>query len=101
MDISDANVTITYDLNDTPAVPAVKEEGLSILCFVAALSHAVSEEVLFGPNTWAVLVAGSNGWDNYRHQADFCHAYHSLIRKGVPQENIITLMYDEIAQNPE
>ena len=24
---------------------------------------------------WAVLVAGSNGWSNYRHQADVCHAY--------------------------
>ena len=24
---------------------------------------------------WAVLVAGSRGWDNYRHQADVCHAY--------------------------
>ena len=24
---------------------------------------------------WAVLVAGSEGWDNYRHQADVCHAY--------------------------
>lgn len=24
---------------------------------------------------WAVLVAGSNGWGNYRHQADVFHAY--------------------------
>lgn len=24
---------------------------------------------------WAVLVAGSNGWGNYRHQADVYHAY--------------------------
>ena len=24
---------------------------------------------------WAVLVAASRGWDNYRHQADVCHAY--------------------------
>lgn len=24
---------------------------------------------------WALLIAGSNGWGNYRHQADVCHAY--------------------------
>ena len=26
-------------------------------------------------DTWAVLVAGSQGYFNYRHQADVCHAY--------------------------
>lgn len=31
----------------------------------------------------AVLVAGSNGFGNYRHQADICHAYHILINNGV------------------
>jgi legumain len=29
---------------------------------------------------WALLVAGSNGYDNYRHQADICHAYQVLPR---------------------
>jgi len=24
---------------------------------------------------WALLIAGSSGWGNYRHQADICHAY--------------------------
>ena len=24
---------------------------------------------------WAVIVAGSSGYGNYRHQADACHAY--------------------------
>ena len=24
---------------------------------------------------WAVIVAGSSGYSNYRHQADTCHAY--------------------------
>ncbi|VVA38348.1 PREDICTED: vacuolar-processing enzyme, partial [Prunus dulcis] len=27
---------------------------------------------------WAVLVAGSSGYGNYRHQADVCHAYQLL-----------------------
>lgn len=52
---------------------------------------------------WVLLVAGSNGWFNYRHQADVCHAYHLTREHGIPKENIITMMYDDIAshsQNP-
>nr|AVA09645.1 putative effector protein [Heterodera avenae] len=52
-----------------------------------------------GGNIWAVLVAGSNGWINYRHQADICHAYHTLTNHGVAKERIITMMFDDIANN--
>jgi legumain len=31
---------------------------------------------------WAVLIAGSNTWYNYRHQADVFHAYQMLLGKG-------------------
>ncbi|CAH1453741.1 unnamed protein product [Lactuca virosa] len=48
---------------------------------------------------WAVLVAGSNGYSNYRHQADVCHAYQILKRGGLKDENIIVFMYDDIANN--
>uniref|UniRef100_A0A803PBB8 Legumain prodomain domain-containing protein n=1 Tax=Cannabis sativa TaxID=3483 RepID=A0A803PBB8_CANSA len=50
---------------------------------------------------WAVLVAGSNGWGNYRHQADVCHAYQILKKSGMKDENIIVFMYDDIANSPE
>ncbi|XP_055819309.1 vacuolar-processing enzyme-like [Solanum dulcamara] len=50
---------------------------------------------------WAVLVAGSNGWDNYRHQADVCHAYQLLKDGGLKDEHIIVFMYDDIAHNRE
>ncbi|CAH8458042.1 unnamed protein product [Heterobilharzia americana] len=50
---------------------------------------------------WAVLVAGSNGFSNYRHQADVCHAYQVLLSKGIKPEHIITFMYDDIAHNEE
>ncbi|XP_009794187.2 vacuolar-processing enzyme-like [Nicotiana sylvestris] len=50
---------------------------------------------------WAVLVAGSNGWWNYRHQADVCHAYQLLKKGGLKDENIIVFMYDDIANNTE
>ncbi|MCD7453545.1 hypothetical protein HAX54_021280 [Datura stramonium] len=48
---------------------------------------------------WAVLVAGSNGYGNYRHQADVCHAYQILKRGGLKDENIVVFMYDDIAQS--
>ncbi|KAH9617701.1 hypothetical protein KSS87_018472 [Heliosperma pusillum] len=50
---------------------------------------------------WAVLVAGSNGFGNYRHQADICHAYQILKRGGIKDENIVVFMYDDIANNVE
>jgi hypothetical protein len=50
---------------------------------------------------WAVLVAGSKGYLNYRHQADVCHAYQILRNGGLKDENIIVFMYDDIAYNAE
>jgi hypothetical protein len=50
---------------------------------------------------WAVLVAGSAGWGNYRHQADVCHAYQVLVAGGLKPERIIVLMYDDIAHHTE
>ncbi|OWM63444.1 hypothetical protein CDL15_Pgr022189 [Punica granatum] len=50
---------------------------------------------------WAVLIAGSSGFWNYRHQADVCHAYQVLKRGGLKDENIIVFMYDDIASNEE
>ena len=46
-------------------------------------------------------MAGSSGYSNYRHQADICHAYQVLIQHGFYPENIITLAYDDIANNSE
>lgn len=50
---------------------------------------------------WALLIAGSNTWYNYRHQADVAHAYQLLRSKGnFPASNIVTMMYDDVANNP-
>lgn len=48
---------------------------------------------------YAVIVAGSNGYWNYRHQADAFHAYHILRNNGMPAENIILFAYDDVANN--
>lgn len=72
---------------------------------------------------WALLIAGSAGWGNYRHQADICHvrctlplhdkqprfvaltqghmqAYQVLRDGGLPEERIVVMMADDIAHNP-
>jgi len=55
-----------------------------------------------GGQIWAVIVAGSISWSNYRHQSDVCHLYHLLTKKhGIPKRNVITLMYNDIAFNKE
>ena len=71
---------------------------LRILFFLALYVYT-SSFVSCEPKHWAVLVAGSNGYYNYRHQADICHAYHILRRNGIPDERIIVMMYDDIANN--
>jgi glycosylphosphatidylinositol transamidase (GPIT) subunit GPI8 len=38
-------------------------------------------------------VAGSNTFDNYRHQADVAHAYQIVKKNGIPPENIIMLSF--------
>jgi len=50
---------------------------------------------------WVLLVAGSNEYYNYRHQADICHAYQIVHKNGIPDERIIVMMYDDIANNEE
>ncbi|KAL2902620.1 Vacuolar-processing enzyme [Bienertia sinuspersici] len=55
------------------------------------------DDSILDAKNWALLIATSNGYDNYRHQADVCHAYQLLRRNGLADENIIVFMYDDIA----
>uniref|UniRef100_A0A1B6H275 legumain n=1 Tax=Cuerna arida TaxID=1464854 RepID=A0A1B6H275_9HEMI len=75
----------------------------ALLLVSVALPAALSSplDVEDKGQVWAVLVAGSNTYDNYRHQADICHAYQIFHRHGVPDSNIIVMMYDDIANNPD
>lgn len=50
---------------------------------------------------WAVLVAGSKDFKNYRHQADTFHAYQLLKKNGVNPEHIIVFAHDDIANNKQ
>ena len=46
---------------------------------------------------WAVLVATSTGWANYRHQADVLAIYRQLKDNGYPDDHIILIAEDDIA----
>ncbi|XP_023349340.1 legumain [Eurytemora carolleeae] len=76
------------------------------VCLVAVLrvDSLSLEDIPESPENgdlWVVLVAGSNGWYNYRHQADVCHAYQIVSAHGIPDDHIIVMMYDDIANNEE
>lgn len=60
------------------------------LAFIIGLASAAN---------WAVIVAGSNTYSNYRHQSDVFHAYQILKRNNFDPEHIITFAYDDIANN--
>lgn len=66
---------------------------LLILSIVAA-SAEISDH-------WALLVAGSSGFVNYRHQADICHSYHLLLDQGIPEDQIIVMAFDDVVWDDE
>ena len=69
----------------------MKSWGLVVLLCIVSVAIAGEK--------WAVLVAGSNTYANYRHQSDVFHAYQMLIKNNFNPERIITFAYDDIANN--
>ena len=50
---------------------------------------------------YAVVMATSTGWDNYRHQADALDIYRMLKKAGYPDDHIVLITEDDLAYNPE
>ena len=48
---------------------------------------------------WALLIATSTGWSNYRHQADVMAIYRQLKLHGYSDDRIILIVEDDIANN--
>lgn len=48
---------------------------------------------------YAVIVAASSGWTNYRHQADALAMYKALLAQGFDDNNIILILEDDIAHH--
>ncbi|RUS88832.1 hypothetical protein EGW08_003377 [Elysia chlorotica] len=68
--------------------------GAALLVALCLVSGATAAR-----KNWVLLIAGSNGYGNYRHQADVCHAYQIAHANGIPDEQIVVMMYDDIANN--
>lgn len=50
-------------------------------------------------SNYALLVAASTTWDNYRHQADILNVYQILKYLGYDDEHIVLIMQDDLANN--
>ncbi|MDO4164337.1 MAG: C13 family peptidase [Bacteroides sp.] len=48
---------------------------------------------------WAVVIAASSTWTNYRHQADALEFYQMLRAQGYDDDHIILIMADDLAYN--
>jgi len=64
-----------------------------------ALATLASVAAAAASDHWAVIMAGSNTYGNYRHQADSHHAVKIMLENGIPRENIIHLAYDDVANS--
>ncbi|KAI6230328.1 Succinate dehydrogenase cytochrome b560 subunit, mitochondrial [Aphelenchoides fujianensis] len=71
-----------------------------LVCLLIGVLAVSSEDVSAQGELHAVIVAGSTGYGNYRHQADACHAYHVLIGHGVKPENVILMMENDVVNHP-
>jgi legumain len=69
--------------------------------FVVAAILLLAIAAIASAENWAILVAGSNGYYNYRHQSDVFHAFQILKKNGIPASNIIMMFYDDIANNSQ
>ena len=73
---------------------------IKIMKYITVIVALLATFAFTNADHWAVLIAGSNGYENYRHQSDICHSYQVLHDHGIPDQNIIVMMYDDIAFNP-
>lgn len=72
----------------------------SVLAFAfAAVAQATNRAYNSDPKLWALLMATSKGYDNYRHQASIYHAYQLLYKHGIPEKRIVVMTYDDLANS--
>jgi ABC-type branched-subunit amino acid transport system substrate-binding protein len=66
--------------------------------FMSTASSGTSAPANLPPRTdfMAVIVGPSSGWENYRHQSDALAVYSLLRSRGVDDDHIILMSYDDI-----
>merc|ERR1719447_1519471 len=74
----------------------------SIFCFFVVLYAGKKEPISSSKHTnnWAVIVATSRYWFNYRHPANALAMYHTIKKWGIPDSQIILMLADDMACNP-
>ena len=93
---TDANAAWLYLYNEQQASADFMEQAS------AGTDHHFAYPAL--TDQYAVLVQGSDGYINYRHQADVLNIYQALRRGGYPDDHIILILDKSIAShraNPE
>lgn len=94
------------------ALNFINEKGVKLSSNMAAWDWQIMfDEIIGGSSSQykpyppdgnkAILICGSEGWNNYRHQADLLHVYHTLKRNNYSDDDIILIMRDDIAYNPK
>jgi legumain len=76
--------------------------SLAVLALAAVVAGVPTFNIPTAPNggaRWALIIAGSDGWGNYRHQADAYHAYQIMKTGGLDDDHIIVFHKDDIANN--
>ena len=66
-----------------------------VTLFFVTVTIAVEENT----NNWAVLVCTSRFWFNYRHMANTLSIYHTVKRLGIPDNQIILMLADDVSCN--
>ncbi len=52
-------------------------------------------------DTWAFIATFSEGWVNYRHQADALRQYRALLDRGIPRDHIILMGANDLVNATE
>lgn len=68
-------------------------QGLPFLCSIYFLAMALGLSSVSTPQTCNTVTPIP--------QADMCRAYQIMHRQGILDEQIVVMMYDDIADNPE
>lgn len=62
-----------------------------------------SFDIVYPPKkeSYAIIIATSTGWSNYRHQANAYAIYQLLKKNGVDDDHILLISEDDIAYHPQ
>lgn len=71
-----------------------------LACNASVQSQHKQQQLQPHTSNWAVLVATSKYWYNYRHIANTLSFYRTVKRLGIPDSNIILMLAEDVACNP-